>query len=105
MALRFEFILIGEGLQDGTTVKGAECNPPTDECPKGVPSFNDDGDPNANAFLPDGFIQIQGDDYPEVLGGLHFDTHSEATVWLASSDGERFKQIYQNVYLVRVLAR
>lgn len=102
---RFEFILIGVGLNDATD-KGTACNPipePPDTCPKGVPTFR--ADEGQTEFQETGYVRIQGRGRPEVLGGSQFDTLEEAKAWLNTSDGVRFKKIFKNVFLTRVTAR
>jgi len=94
----YEFILIGIGLNEGTT-KGTVC--PETPCSKGVPTlkFEDDSD-----YAHDGYRKIQGPAQPLILGGRRFDTEKDALKFLASKDGKRFKQIFLNVFIARVAA-
>jgi hypothetical protein len=99
---KFEFILIGVGINVHTT-RGQVCQEFYPPCPRGVPTFrahegNDD-------YRKDGYKKIQGEENPEALGGLQFDDEREATEWLASADGVRFKNVFSGVYLARVIAK
>lgn len=107
MKPKFEFILIGVGLNNNTD-RGTVCDPipePPDICPKGAPTFRNDEGPEAEAYAEDGYITIQGPGKPEVLGGSRFESEADAKKWLAGRDGERFKQIFLNVFLARVIAQ
>lgn len=106
MKTKFEFILIGVGINVATT-KGVICNPPPEwpeTCPKGVPSFRADEGPEVEKYAEDGYIRIQGPGRPEILGGSRFDTESAAMIWLDGEDGIKFKAVFKNVFLARVVA-
>ncbi|MEO8384060.1 MAG: hypothetical protein ABI583_02370 [Betaproteobacteria bacterium] len=106
MKTKYEFILIGVGVND-ITDRGADCNPPPewpDTCPKGVPSFRADEGHEADKYAEDGYICIQGPGRPEALGGARFATEAAGMKWLASKDGIKFKDVFKNVFLARVVA-
>jgi hypothetical protein len=107
MKTKFEFILIGVGINN-TTTKGEICNPPPEwpeTCPKGVPSFRADEGPDAGKYAEDGYIRLQGPARPEVLGGSRFASEPAAMKWLAGEDGIKFKKVFKNVFLARVVAQ
>ncbi len=104
---KYEFILIGVGLDDGV-IKGKECDPippPPDICPKGVPSFRNDEGAEADLYADTGYVSIKGIGAPEVLGGSRFETEVEALEWLDGPEGFKFKRVFANVFIVRVVAR
>ena len=100
---KFEFIVIGIGLNEGGVTKGTVCESQDPEtCTKGAPSFRFDDNPE---YAHDGYKKIQGPGNPAVLGGAQFNTEAEADRWLAGVDGKKFKRVFLNVFLTRVIAK
>lgn len=98
--MQVEFILIGIGINEGT-VKGSECPQSPEDCPKGAPTFRFDDDLD---YAHDGYKKIQGPANPIALGGRRFSIEKDAHDWLATNDGIRFKRIFLNVFIARVVA-
>ena len=95
----YEFILMGIGLNESVKSKGVVC--PEGGCPKGVPNLKFEDD---TVYAHDGYRKIQGPAQPLILGGRRFGTEKEALKWLGSADGKRFKKVFLNVFIARVVA-
>ncbi|MEO8136660.1 MAG: hypothetical protein ABI831_22135 [Betaproteobacteria bacterium] len=96
---KFEFIVIGIGLNNGIASKGVLC--PDGGCAKGVPNLKFEDD---SVYAHDGYKKIQGPAQPLILGGSRFATEAQADKWLLTKDGIRFKDVFLNVFIARVTA-
>ena len=97
---KYEFIVIGIGLNNGVVSKGHICEYP-EGCPKGVPSMKFEDN---SVYAHDGYKKIQGPAQPLILGGRRFANEALAEKWLLSRDGTRFKDVFLNVFIARVTA-